>query len=411
MLSQGDWLARDAQSAGTVADEAYTQDGNNARAWKWKQAGESQCRQEVYFYAPGGERLGTYRLARQGAALVFETVADNLYFNGRLIRSGREVVAVDRLGSVRWRRNLDTGAEQRFDYWPYGQEKPQATAQEREKFGTYYRDATGLDYADQRYYISHWGRFLTADPFVTATALRNPTRGWNRYAYVEGDPVNHGDPRGLCVVRTEEGLSLGSNCVEEIDIGDYSPGAAIQGGGSGTGGTPEGLFIRVRNPSKVGPQQSRIAKVLSWIRDNIDSECAEWLNDVKARIDELLGDGTEEGTFIGHADFDNRYVSAFTGNNRRQTDAPAGFAITVNRQGAFFYGSFWDGRVMRPLTSGGFAGGTSQAQVFILLHELAHSLGAAGFQADFGDEAAGRANDSLVREHCRKTLDAARRMR
>jgi RHS repeat-associated protein len=138
-------------------------------------------------------------MVRNGAALAFETVADNLYFNGRLIRSGREVAAVDRLGSVRWRRNLDTGAEERFDYWPYGQEKPQATAQEREKFGTYYRDATGLDDADQRYYVSHWGRFLTADPFVTTTALRNPTRGWNRYAYVEGDPVNFWDPAGLFI--------------------------------------------------------------------------------------------------------------------------------------------------------------------------------------------------------------------
>jgi RHS repeat-associated protein len=139
-------------------------------------------------------------MVRNGATLTFETVADNLYFGGRLIRSGREVVAVDRLGSVRWRRNLDTGATATFDYWPYGQEKPQATAQEREKFGTYYRDATGLDYADQRYYSSTSGRFLTADPFVTTTALRSPTRGWNRYAYVEGDPVNLTDPSGLCAV-------------------------------------------------------------------------------------------------------------------------------------------------------------------------------------------------------------------
>jgi RHS repeat-associated protein len=179
--------------------EEYAYDGNHRRVWKRKRIAEDEYRQEVYFYGVGGERLGTYRLVRHGAALAFETVADNLYFNGRLIRSGREVVAVDRLGSVRWRRNLDTGAEQRFDYWPYGQEKPQATVQEREKFGTYYRDATGLDYADQRYYVSHWGRFLTADPFVTATALRNPTRGWNRYAYVEGDPVNFWGPAGLFI--------------------------------------------------------------------------------------------------------------------------------------------------------------------------------------------------------------------
>jgi RHS repeat-associated protein len=177
--------------------EQYAYDGNNRRVWKRRQVGEEEYRLEVFFYGLGGERLGTYEMVRNGATLTFTTVADNLYFGGRLIRSGREVVAVDRLGSVRWRRNLDTGAAAQFDYWPYGQEKPSATAQEREKFGTYYRDATGLDYADQRYYSSTSGRFLTADPFVSATALRSPTRGWNRYAYVEGDPVNKVDPQGL----------------------------------------------------------------------------------------------------------------------------------------------------------------------------------------------------------------------
>jgi RHS repeat-associated protein len=152
-------------------------------------------------------------------------VADNLYFGGRLIRPGREVVAVDRLGSVRWRRNLDTGATAQFDYWPYGQEKPSATAQEGEKFGTYYRDATGLDYADQRYYSSTSGRFLTADRFVTATALRSPTRGWNRYAYVEGDPVNLFDPSGLLYAFPDDNLEQGAGiCSSPLgSITTYGP--------------------------------------------------------------------------------------------------------------------------------------------------------------------------------------------
>jgi RHS repeat-associated protein len=163
--------------------------------WKRRQVGEDEYRVEVYFYGLGGERLGTYEAVRNGATLTFETVADNLYFGGRLIRSGREVVAVDRLGSVRWRRNLDTGATAQFDYWPYGQEKPSATAQEREKFGTYYRDATGLDYADQRYYASTSGRFLTADPSMPGDPAE--PQSFNLYAYVLGDPVNYSDPEGL----------------------------------------------------------------------------------------------------------------------------------------------------------------------------------------------------------------------
>lgn len=53
------------------------------------------------------------------------------------------------------------GAE--LGYYPYGEER-QVAAQNKYKFGTYYRDPTGLDYADQRYYSSVQGRFMTADP-------------------------------------------------------------------------------------------------------------------------------------------------------------------------------------------------------------------------------------------------------
>jgi RHS repeat-associated protein len=74
------------------------------------------------------------------------------------------------------------------------------------KFATYTRDsATGLDYADQRYYASTFGRFMTADPYrATSASPSNPMdpKSWNRYSYVEGDPINYTDSRGLdrCVV-------------------------------------------------------------------------------------------------------------------------------------------------------------------------------------------------------------------
>ena len=46
----------------------------------------------------------------------------------------------DRLGSI-------------GKFYPFGQEKPSATANDTEKFTGYFRDAsTGLDYADQRYH-------------------------------------------------------------------------------------------------------------------------------------------------------------------------------------------------------------------------------------------------------------------
>jgi RHS repeat-associated protein len=56
---------------------------------------------------------------------------------------------------------------------------------------------TGLDYADQRYYASSYGRFNTADRFVDAAGSMSPA-GWNRYSYTRGDPVNRFDRRGTC---------------------------------------------------------------------------------------------------------------------------------------------------------------------------------------------------------------------
>jgi len=114
-----------------------------------------------------------------------------IYFGGRLIgRSGISEgvgVVTDRLGSL--------GGPAR--YYPYGQQR-QATPEGTEKFATYYRDATGLDYAWNRYYTAAWGRIMQADPYLAPEAPKNP-QGWNRYAYVENDPVNWYDPGGLLV--------------------------------------------------------------------------------------------------------------------------------------------------------------------------------------------------------------------
>jgi hypothetical protein len=52
------------------------------------------------------------------------------------------------------------------------------------------------------------GRFLTPDPYDGSADSNHPV-SWNRYAYVEDDPVNFIDPEGL--VRCSEIRVLGSN--------------------------------------------------------------------------------------------------------------------------------------------------------------------------------------------------------
>jgi RHS repeat-associated protein len=82
-----------------------------------------------------------------------------------------------------------------FAYYPYGEERT-TTPDGRDKFGTYFRDGVGQDYADQRYYNAGMGRFWSPDPGGIRTADPTDPGSWNRYAYTEGDPVNFGDPTG-----------------------------------------------------------------------------------------------------------------------------------------------------------------------------------------------------------------------
>jgi RHS repeat-associated protein len=83
---------------------------------------------------------------------------------------------------------------------PYGDERT-VTAQGLLKFATYWREHAGVDYADQRYYSATYGRFLTSDPYRASGGPSDPG-SWNRYAYVQGDPVNFYDPQGLAKCRT-----------------------------------------------------------------------------------------------------------------------------------------------------------------------------------------------------------------
>jgi RHS repeat-associated protein len=148
---------------------------------------------QVYFYSLSGQRL----TGPNGV---------NRYFGGKLLQSNGVGVATDRLGSVRANGNGD-----RMVYKAYGTERT-STADGREKFGTYFRDGTGLDYAEQRYY-GHEGMFLSPDPGGVRTADATDPESWNRYGYANGDPVNFNDPAGkfACVVGVGEGAEI-TNC-------------------------------------------------------------------------------------------------------------------------------------------------------------------------------------------------------
>jgi RHS repeat-associated protein len=113
------------------------------------------------------------------------------YFGGKLLEP------TDRLGSMRFQSGPYLTSTPAV-YFPWGQEQT-STQDGTFKFAGYWRDATGgsQDYADQRYYNANYGRFWTPDPGgLTTVHMKNPG-SWNRYAYVNGDPVNFTDRHGL----------------------------------------------------------------------------------------------------------------------------------------------------------------------------------------------------------------------
>jgi len=130
----------------------------------------------IYVFGPDGRRVAdcgaSYRAGESAVsaaelALYGHCSAAYVYFRGKLVRKERVPLLQNGCGWRRRARRGDgpagsvtyrgyTGAA---SYYPYGEEET-PTANDTQKFATYTRDsATGLDYAQNRYYASQIGRF------------------------------------------------------------------------------------------------------------------------------------------------------------------------------------------------------------------------------------------------------------
>ena len=148
--------------------------------------------EEVYFYGAEGNRLLVVAPVVTTGSITFTVLKKYVYFGRHLVRadnrSGWKAIMQDRLASV-----VKDGTEN-LKYFPYGEEGT-TTAQNRDKFATYYRDElTALDYAHHRYYASGQGRFANPD---ADGGSGSSSQSLNRHAYVGGGAANKNDPSGL----------------------------------------------------------------------------------------------------------------------------------------------------------------------------------------------------------------------
>ena len=209
-------------TSGVKGTELYGYDPANRRVWRRTAAGS----EEVYLYAPTtGQRLATFALNTDAHGALSLTLVDtNVYFGGRLVQSRGDGVLADRLGAVRGRGNAAKAAVA-TKYLPFGEELV-PTAEDTDKFGRYVRDSvSGLDYAEQRYYSSAAGRFVTPDPYEGSVKLADPD-SWNRYSFVKNNPVNFVDPNGLSVQNDVIGCAGGVGGVILLGAVDAGTGGA-----------------------------------------------------------------------------------------------------------------------------------------------------------------------------------------
>jgi RHS repeat-associated protein len=177
-------------SNANTGTEVYGYDQQNMRIWKQAIGGR-----EIFTFYQGTKRLATYNLITDATGnIAFKLRESNVFFGGRMVKAGGQILVTDRLGATRaWGGNQGAGSTR---YLPFGEEL-RRTMGNSTKFGGYLRDdASGLDYAEQRYYSSSLGRFITPDPYEKSAHIKNPG-SWNRYAFVSNDPINRVDPHGL----------------------------------------------------------------------------------------------------------------------------------------------------------------------------------------------------------------------
>ena len=276
-------------------------------------------------------------------------------------------------------------------------------------------NSTGLDYADQRFYASSYGRFNTADPYAGSAGSSDPG-SWNRYSYTRGDPVNRIDPGGTCDISISgwgfnDGWFPYTSC--DASLGpDFNPAAYAEclavyacarklPGGGGPSVQGGGANFTVANFTTTGVQAQTVQNSLRWIEAQIASfpTCDNWLggnDNVTNTINTLLGQTNAVTTdSVGVGNFSNPAVNAVFGTAGTNLPTDGSALLTVNLNGAYFNSQAGVGWGVT-----GINAGSSQAQLFILLHELAHGTNAAGFQSNDSGQAIQTQNNQLLMRNC-----------
>ena len=191
-----------------------------------------------------------------------------------------------------------------IDLDPWGGETLRSSNQafQPHRYTTYERDANGGDEAMMRRYAGKWHRFAQPDPYNGSYNFTNP-QSFNRYAYVQNDPVNFIDPSGLDPqtdggLGNQAALALLPRWSVDASRGPGYGGFLGDGGEVGMVIDPLGRTTRERlNPQKpTTPQQNdclTFADMVDKIADDLYYQLDPWSGGEQAFMDRLATTFTE----------------------------------------------------------------------------------------------------------------------
>ena len=127
----------------------------------------------------------------------------------------------DALGSVRQLTDSSAAVVFSQSYEPFGgSQTSNGTSSSNYGFAGEWTDATGLQHLRARYYNTGTGRFTSRD---TWGGDNERPLSLNKWAYVEGNPVNYTDPTGRCLIGEPDnsGICSGETGPYDSPTADY----------------------------------------------------------------------------------------------------------------------------------------------------------------------------------------------
>jgi RHS repeat-associated protein len=159
-----------------------------------------------------GQRVATQIAGLLTNVLVYDALGKLVAeYNSTTVQGGTQYIFDDHQGTPRTITNNSGTVIARHDYLPFGEDIPNnlgmrtsgqgygGTEAARQKYaGMETDEATGMAHTLWRKFDSLSSRWTSPDPYAGSMRLAEP-QSFNRYTYVNNDPVNHVDPTGLAL--------------------------------------------------------------------------------------------------------------------------------------------------------------------------------------------------------------------